>query len=192
MSTNKKENKSFTANLYVDGLPVVLNLQRLRLRLRDPRITRREKLDVEAALADNRETSFLTLADHEDDKPLLLTFTPHGDSFAITIALRGVHDGARLVIESSTRNVLAGQEERGELFSISKAGLLRAVSSDLEPGPLYIGIESESNKKPLYRSTADRMSIFKSVDPNITGHNAFNNKPVTFVLKIIDQLPLVA
>ncbi|CAI8958195.1 Cadherin domain-containing protein [Pseudomonas sp. IT-347P] len=192
MSTNKKENSAFTANLYVDGLPVVLNHQRLRQRLRDPRLTRREQMEVEVALADKRETRFLTLADHEDDKPLLLTFTPHGDSFAITVALRGVHDGARLFIESRTHNVLVSQKESGELFSIRTVGLSRAVFRDLQPGPLYIEIESESNNKPLYRNTADRMNVFNNVDPNVTGHNAFNNKPVIFVLKIIDQLPLAA
>lgn len=192
MSTNKRDNIAFTANLYVNGLPVVLNQQRLKQRLRDSRIIQREKLDAEVALADLRESSFITLADHEDDKPLLLRFTPQGDSYAINIVLRGVNDGARLVIESHTHNLLVSQNERSEFFSISKTGVMRARMSDLESGPTYIGLASESNKKPLYRDTVNRMDIFKSVDPNVTGHIAYNNKPVVFVFKLIDKLPVEA
>jgi len=44
-----EENKTFTANLYVNGLPLVLNQQRLKSRLGDPRITKREQLDVEVS-----------------------------------------------------------------------------------------------------------------------------------------------
>ena len=192
MFTNNKDNIAFTANLYVNGLPVVLNQQRLKQRLRDPRITLREKLDTEVALADTRETSFITVADHEDDKPLLLKFTPQGDAFAINVVLRGIHDNARLIIESATHNLLVSQSERSELFSISKSGVMRASFSDLAKGPNYIDMESESNKKPLYRDTINRMNIFKNVEPNVTGHNAFNNKPVIFVIKVIDKLPVVA
>lgn len=192
MSTNKSDNVAFTANLYVNGLPVVLNQQRLKQRLRDSRITQREKLDTEVALADARESSFITLADHEDDKPLLLKFTPQGDSYAINIVLRGVNDGARLVIESRTHNLLVSRHEQSEFFSISKTGVMRATLGELEVGPTYIELASESNKKPLYRDTVNRMNIFKSVEPNVTGHIAYNNKPVVFVFKLIDKLPLDA
>ncbi|MBK5527381.1 hypothetical protein JFT86_10520 [Pseudomonas sp. TH06] len=192
MSTNKRDNIAFTANLYVNGLPVVLNQQRLKQRLRDSRITQSEKLDVEVALADLRESSFITLADHEDDKPLLLKFTPQGDSYAINVVLRGMNDGARLIIESNTHNLLVSQNEQSEFFSISKSAVMRARLSDLESGPTYIGLASESNKKPLYRDTVNRMDIFKSVDPNVTGHIAYNNKPVVFVFKLIDKLPVEA
>ncbi|MBK5531366.1 hypothetical protein JFT91_01900 [Pseudomonas sp. TH08] len=121
MSTNKRDNIAFTANLYVNGLPVVLNQQRLKQRLRDSRITQSEKLDVEVALADLRESSFITLADHEDDKPLLLKFTPQGDSYAINVVLRGMNDGARLIIESNTHNLLVSQNEQSEFFQSARA-----------------------------------------------------------------------
>ena len=190
MSTNKQNNITFTANLYVNGLPVVLNQQRLKLRLRDARITQREKLDTEVALANTRESSFITLADHEDDKPLLLKFTPHGDSFAINAVLRGENNGARLVIERGTHNLLVSHDLHSEFFSISKIGVMRATLGDLEGGPTYIDLGAESNNKPLYRDTVNK--VFKNVDPNVTGHNAFNNKPVVFVFKLIEKLSVGA
>ena len=47
MSLAKVNNESFSANLYLDGLPVVLNQQRLQQTLRHKRITQGEKLDAE-------------------------------------------------------------------------------------------------------------------------------------------------
>ncbi|QXI17210.1 hypothetical protein [Pseudomonas hamedanensis] len=189
---DKNNNGSFTANLYVNGLPVVLNQQRLKLKLRDPRITRRVQLEAETGLADKRASRLITLADHEDDKPLLFTFTAQGDSYAITVSLRGIYDQARLVIEPGTHDLLVSTTERSEFFSISKMGVLRATLIDFETGPAYIDLATESNQIPLYKTVINGMSVFKNVDPNLTGHTAFNNKPVIFVMKIIDKLPLSA
>lgn len=76
MSLAKVNNESFSANLYLDGLPVVLNQQRLQQTLRHKRITQGEKLDAEVGLADSRTSALITLADDEDDAPLLLKFVP--------------------------------------------------------------------------------------------------------------------
>lgn len=189
---NKNNNGSFTANLYFNGLPVVLNQQRLKQKLREPRMTRQVQLSTEVALADKRESCFITLADHEDDKPLLLTFTPHGDSYAIHVSLRGIYDGARWVIDPKTYDLRVSTTERSEFFSISKVGVRRASLGDFESGPTYIDLGSESTKKPLYRNVVDRVSSFKAADPNVTGHDAFNSDPAVFVIKVIDRLPALA
>jgi hypothetical protein len=82
-------NQAFTAHLYLDGRPVVLNQQRLQQVLRDLRITNGEKLDAEVGLADSRVSSFITLAEHENDEPLLLKFDPEGNEYAISLELAG-------------------------------------------------------------------------------------------------------
>jgi hypothetical protein len=184
-------NKAFTANLYVKGLPLVLNQQRLKLRLRDPRITRREQLDVEVALADSSGSSFVTLADHEDDKPLLLKFVPRGDNYIVTVVLRGIYDGWRLKIEGGTHHLSVSDDAQSGYFSIRKNGAPKARFADLAAGPSYIHLVSEVNKHALYRAEEGGKIIFKDVDPNLTGHDAFNNEPATFVLKIIDKPSVV-
>lgn len=180
-------NKAFTANLYLNGLPLVLNQQRLKLRLRDPRITRREQLDVEVALADIGGSSFVTLADHEDDKPLLLKFVPHGENYVVTAVLRGIYEGWRLRIEGSTHHLSVSDNAPSDYFSISKDVVSKVGLADLAPGPSYVRLVSETNKKALYRAEKDGKMHFKNVDPNVTGHPAFNGTPATFVLKVIDK-----
>lgn len=180
-----EENKTFTANLYVNGLPLVLNQQRLKTRLSDPRITRREQLDVEVALSDRGTSSIITLADHEDDTPLLFKFVPRGDGYAVTVVLRGAYEGWCLKIEADTHHVSVSDKADSDFFSISKHGVPKARFTDLDPGPSYVYIVSEANGRALYRAEESGKIIFKNVDPNRTGHDAFNNKPATFVLKVI-------
>lgn len=185
MSLAKTNNQTFTAHLYLDGRPVVLNQKRLQQALRDPRITNLEKLDAEVGLADSRTSSFITLADHEDDAPLLLKFVPKGNEYAISLELAGVFEGARLFIEDKTHNLLAGTSAPVQYFSIRTYGAPKASFSDIESGPVYLDLISQQNDKPLYRHMSSGMSTFLNVDPNMTVHNAFNNKPAAFVIKVI-------
>ncbi|MGL6245739.1 hypothetical protein [Pseudomonas sp.] len=179
-------NNAFTANLYVNGLPLVLNQQRLKLRLRDPRITRRERLEVDIALADRESPKMVTVADHEDDKPLLLIFAPEGDKYIVQAVLRGAYDGFQLKIEAGTHH-LSVTDGVGSYFSIRKHGVERAVYKDFDAGPVYMNLVSEENGRALYRADDKGRVHFKNVDPNTTGHNAYNNDPVSFVLKIVDK-----
>ena len=183
MASAKIKNQTFTAHLYLDGRPVVLNQQRLQQVLRDLRITKTEKLDAEVGLADSRVSSFITLADHEDHKPLLLKFVPEGDEYAISLELAGTLEGARLFMEDKTHNLLASTSAPVQYFSISTNGVRKASFSNIESGPVYLELISQQNDKPLYRHMSSGMSTFVNVDPNVTGHNAFNNKPATFVIK---------
>lgn len=185
MSLANINDKTFTAHLYLDGRPLVLNQQRLQQALRDLRITQSEKLDAEVGLADLRVSSLITLADHEADAPLPLKFVPQGDRYAINLAYPGAFEGARLFIEGDTHNLLASTSAPAQYFSISTHGTSKASLRHIEPGPAYVELIGEPNDRPLYRHMSKGMSTFLDVDPNKTGHNAFNNKPATFVIRLI-------
>jgi aromatic ring-cleaving dioxygenase len=185
MSLANINSNAFTAHLYLDGRPVVLNQQRLQQALRDLRITQGEKLDAEVGLADPRVSSLITLADHEEDNPLLLKFVPQGDNYAISLVHPGTFDGARLFIEDNTHNLLASTRAPVQYFSFSTYGVRRASLRHIQPGPAYLELISEPNDQPLYRHISSGMSTFLNKDPNMTGHNAFNNKPATFVIKVL-------
>ncbi len=185
MSLAKVNNESFSANLYLDGLPVVLNQQRLQQTLRHKRITQGEKLDAEVGLADSRTSALITLADNEDDAPLLLRFVPEGNCYAIQVIHPGVFDGARLFIEDKTHNLLVSTSAPAQLYSISTYGVAKASLSNIASGPAYIELNSEPKDKPLYRQVSDGMSKFLDANPNGTGHNAFNPKPARFVISVL-------
>ena len=183
----ENQSNAFTANLYVNGMPVVLNQQRLKVRQLDPRMTRRERLDVEVALASNDSASILTLADHEDDKPLLLKFVPKADKYEVVAILRGVYGGNSLKVNAETHHLYVSNGSQGSEFSICKYGVERAVFDDLGNGPVYIQLVSELNGRPLYLAGEKGRVHFKDVDPNSTKHDAYNNEPVNFVIKIVDK-----
>lgn len=185
MSLAQINKKAFMANLYLDGRPVVLNQQRLQQALLDKRITQSEKLEAEVGLAIQRVSSSVTLADHEDDSPLLLKFIPQGDDYAIHLVQPGAFDGARLFIEDKTHNLLASTSAPAQYFSISTYGVPKASLNDIASGPAHIELNSEPNDKPLYRQVSSGMSTFLDADPNVTGHNAFNNRPAKFVIKVV-------
>ncbi|WLI13293.1 MULTISPECIES: hypothetical protein [Pseudomonas] len=183
----ENQSNAFTANLYVKGIPVVLNQQRLKVRQLDPRMTRRERLDVEVALASNDSASTLTLADHEDDKPLLLKFVPKADKYEIVAVLRGVYGGNSLKVNPETHHLYVSNGSQGSEFSICKYGVERAVFDDLGNGPVYIQLVSELNGRPLYLAGDKGDLHFKDVNPNNTKHDAYNNEPVNFVIKIVGK-----
>jgi hypothetical protein len=185
MSLAKINNKSFTANLYLDGRPVVLNQQRLQQVLRDKRITLGEKLEAEVGLTSLRTSSFITLADHEDDDPLVLKFVPQGDYYAVHLVHPGAFDGAQIFIEDKTHNLLASTSAPQHYFSISTYGAPKASLNDIASGAALIELNSEPQDKPLYRQLSDGMSLFLDTDPNVTGHNAFNSKPARLVIKVV-------
>lgn len=183
----ENQSSAFTANLYVNGTPVVLNRQRLKLRLRDPRITRRERLDVEVALASDDSTSILTLADHEDDKPLLLKFVPKAGKYEVLAVIRGTYEGGHLTVSTGTRHLYMNSGSEGARFSIRKHGVDQASFDDFAAGPGYVQLVSELNGRPLYLANDKGKVHFKDVDPNTSKHDAFNNDPVNFVIKIVDK-----
>ena len=186
MSSIKINSNSFTVNLYVDGLPVVLNQQRLKQRLRDVRITRRERLEVEVALASREGSDFLTLADHEDDKPLLFRLVPQGDKYTIQTILKGDYDEGYLAISKSARHVFVGDVVQSRQFTLVKHDVESARFSDLDKGPCYVALAVDG-RDAIYLAHDNDKRYFKDIDPNMTKHDAFNNNPVTFVLKVIER-----
>ncbi|KHA73279.1 hypothetical protein NZ35_11180 [Pseudomonas chlororaphis] len=189
MALAQINSEAFTAHLYLDGRPVVLNQQRLQKTLSGLRITQAEKLDAEVGLADSRVCSFITLADHEDHTPLLLKFVPKGNEYAISIELAGTFDGARLFMEDKTNNLLASTSAPVQYFSFSTYGVPKASFSNIKFGPAYLELISQKNNRPLYRLMSGSMSTFVNADPNKTGHDAFNNKSSIFVIKVIKPHP---
>lgn len=190
MSITKVNSKEFNAHLYLNGRPVVLNQQRLQKALGQLRIIKSEQLEAEVGLADTRVASFITLADHEDDEPLLLKFVPQGDNYEISLVHTGTFDNARLYIEALTHNLLASTSAAAQHFSISTYGVSKASLGDLEAGPAYLelsskAVDSKSTSKPFYHHVSSGLDTFVDEDPNLTGHNAFNNKPATFVIKVV-------
>jgi hypothetical protein len=190
MSITKVNSKEFNAHLYLNGRPVVLNQQRLQKALGQLRITKSEQLEAEVGLADTRVASFITLADHEDDEPLLLKFVPQGDNYEISLVHTGTFDNARLYIEALTHNLLASTSAAAQHFSISTYGVSKASLGDFEAGPAYLelsskAVDSKSTSKPFYHHVSSGLDTFVDEDPNLTGHNAFNNKPATFVIKVV-------
>ncbi|MFH0020982.1 hypothetical protein ACFZAC_05165 [Pseudomonas fluorescens] len=190
MSITKINSKSFNAHLYLDGRPVVLNQQRLQKVLGQPRITKGEQLEAEVGLADSRIASFITLADHEDDDPQLLKFVPQGDDYEITLVQTGAFANARVFIEPVTHNLLASTSAVAQCFSLRTFGVPKISPANIEAGPAHVELsrkadDRNSKSKPLYRYASDGMVTFVDEDPNQTRHNAFNNKPATFVIKVI-------
>lgn len=190
MSTIKVNSKTFNAHLYLDGRPVVLNQQRLQKVLGQLRITKGEQLEAEVGLADTRVASFITLADHDDDEPLLLKFVPKGDNYEISLVHTGAFADAHLYIEARTHNLLASTSAAAQHFSISTDGVPQASLGDFEAGAAHLelsskAVDSKSRSKPLYRHVSSGLDTFVDEDPNLTGHNAFNNKPATFVIKVV-------
>lgn len=190
MSITRVNSKTFNAHLYLNGRPVVLNQQRLQKALGQLRMTKGEQLEAEVGLADTRVASFITLADHEDDEPLLLKFVPQGDNYEISLVHTGAFADARLYIEALTHNLLASTSAATQHFSVSTYGLPKASLGDFEAGPAHLELSSKaadgkSRSKPLYRHVSGGMDTFVDEDPNLTGHNAFNNKPATFVIKVV-------
>ncbi|KAE9645518.1 hypothetical protein [Pseudomonas sp. PB106] len=184
MSINSNKNASFLANLFLEGRPVVLNQQRLKSRLRDPRLTRRERLDTEVSLASGEGVNYLTLADHEDDKPLLFKFVPKDNGFAVMTILKGEYDERFLSVAQGTRHVVAG-DDRNNLFSLSNGKTTAANFTDLQKGPSYVHLGVAG--RLLYLGLEGGKHYFKDADPNATGHDAFNGTPAVFVLKIVAQ-----
>ncbi|MFG6207002.1 hypothetical protein [Pseudomonas retamae] len=190
MSITKVNSKTFNAQLYLDGRPVVLNQQRLQKVLGQLRITKSEQLEAEVGLADTRVASFITLADHEDDEPLLLKFVPQDDDYEITLVQTGSFANARLFIEAVTHNLLASTSAVAQRFSLRTFGVPKSSLAEIEAGPAHLELsrkadDKNSQSKPLYRYVSDGMVTFVDEDPNQTRHNAFNNKPATFVIKVV-------
>ncbi|WP_339546225.1 hypothetical protein [Pseudomonas sp. RA_35y_Pfl2_P32] len=189
MSLEEQVN-AFSAHLYLDGLPVVLNYQRLTRRLSDPRIARRERLDVEVALASDEGAGFLTLADHEDDTPLLLRFFPKDRTYEVTAILEGVYRGKFVTSNRYKRHLHVSSGSDGFVFSVSKYGVDKATFNDLANGPVYINLAV--NNKLVYLARENDRLYFLDSDPNVSKHDAYNSVPASFVMKVVSgpgQLP---
>lgn len=89
--------KSVIAHLFLAGKPLVLNYQLMEKRLARPRLTSAQRTEYSRQL--KSEGGFLTVADRDDDEPLLIHFRSENDRYTLRVATPGKFYGAFLSME---------------------------------------------------------------------------------------------
>jgi hypothetical protein len=105
----------------------------------------------------------------------------------VLAVIRGAYEGGHLTVNVGTRHLYMNSGSEGARFSIRKHGVDQASFDDFAAGPGYVQLVSELNGRPLYLANDKGKVHFKDVDPNVSKHDAFNNDPVNFVIKIVDK-----
>lgn len=190
----------FTAHLYINGYPLVLNQQYLQTKLLNKRLTAEQRVEFEAGLADKVFPRFVTLADYDDDAPLLFQFVSVGEKkYEVYAKLPGKYDGWRLAIDQQGRHLEVTDEAALSTFSLIREGAERALYKDFGPGPSQVILVSEERQSGMYLARSnyrdkhgstlknDYRNIIVDVNPNFTGHDAFNGRVAKFLLKVVDE-----
>ncbi|SEM95103.1 hypothetical protein SAMN04487857_107174 [Pseudomonas sp. ok272] len=191
----------FAAQLFVNGYPLVLNQQHLEQRLLDKRITMKERLQVEADLRDREEPRFVTVAAHEDDEPLIFMFIAVGDRrYELYAKLPGKYDGWRLRMDPGIRYMKVDNGATAALFSLVGIAGERLGFEDLKAGHASVVLVSEERLSGVYVTRTNfrdkdilpssKLLEFKhilvDINPNFTGHDAFNGEVATFILRLVE------
>jgi hypothetical protein len=190
----------FSAHFFVNGLPLVLNLHHMEQRLLDKRITTNERLQVDSDLADKDLPRFVTVAAHDDDDPLLFRFVVAGDNvYEMYADSPGKYQGWRLHMDPVKRHMSVVDSSTDALFSLIGKEGVRLGLDDLSVGSLSVVLVSEERKSGIYLTTTNYRDkrpdikrpavkkIIVDVNPNFTGHDAFNGEVAKFVLKVVKQ-----
>jgi hypothetical protein len=190
----------FSACLFVNGFPLVLNVQHMEQRLLDKRITMAERLQIEAELMDKDLPRFVTVAAHEDDEPLLFDFVVAGDKvYELYAKVPGKYDGWRLRMAPKGRHMTVADSPTDALFSLIGREGVRLGFEEVVAGYLSVVFVSEERQSGIYLATTnyrdqypdvkrpDVKKILVDINPNFTGHDAFNGSVATFVLKVVEQ-----
>ncbi|MBV4476056.1 hypothetical protein [Pseudomonas botevensis] len=98
--------KSFKANLFYKGKPLVLNYQLMEARLKRKRLTPAQRAEYNRQL--QNEGGFLTVADREDTEPLLINFHSEEERYTLRVATPGMFLGKLLSME----NIRDGQGQQ--------------------------------------------------------------------------------
>lgn len=191
----------FAAQLFVDGYPLVLNQQHMQQRLLDKRITMNERLQVEADLRDREVPRFVTVAAHEDDEPLTFNFVAVGDlRYELYANVPGKYDGWRLRMDPDVRHMKVDDGSTGALFSLIGIEGERVGLEGLKAGHASVILVSEERQSGVYltrtnfrdkdRHPSTKLTEFKrilvDINPNFTGHDAFNGRVASFILRIVE------
>lgn len=198
----------FSAQLFVNGYPLVLSHQYLQQRLLDKRITTQERLQVEAELLEREAPRFVTVAAHEDDAPLVFEFRAVGEKrYELGIRLPGKYDGWRLRMDPSVRYMKVDDSATSALFSLNGVEGERLSLEDLKEGHASVVLISEERQSGVYLTrtnfrnkymdpsvvaTKDFKQIFVDINPNYTGHDVFNGRVATFIIKVVESRDLDA
>jgi len=180
----EEKNAAFTGHLFVEGLPLVVNYQVMEQRLNDPRITNVQRLSAEVSLNDEAVSRIVTLADHDDAEPLLIEFVPEGQGrFVLKVRTMGRYFNWRLRIDQNSRHLLLDESVGSHFKMETYAGKLRSLG-DLPSNPASVVVVSAERDAGLFLDeTKEGLKYFMDKSPNTTGHDAYNSRPATFVLK---------
>lgn len=189
---------AFTAHLFINGYPLVLNQQYMQTRLLNKRLTTEERLGLEAGLVDRDTPRFVTVANFDDDVPLSFQFVSVGNrKYELYAKLPGKYNGWRLSIDSGARHLVVSDGAVSSTFSLMIEGRGRADRSEFLPGPSQVVLVSDERNSGMYLTRSNYRDkhgstgrnsysdIIVDVNPNVTGHHAFNGRVANFVLKII-------
>jgi len=176
---------AFTGHLFLGGLPWVVNYQVMERRLKSPRITNEQRLSAEMALDYEADSRVVTLADHDDDEPLLIQFVPEGQGrFILSVKSVGRYFNWRLRIDQKTRSLLVDESVGSHFEFRTYNGSLKSFA-DLPSNPASVFVVSAERDAGLFLAeTKEGLKYFMDRSPNTTGHDAFDATPATFVLKI--------
>lgn len=190
---------AFTAHLFINGYPLVLNQQYMQARLLNKRLTTEERLGLEAGLVDRDIPRYVTVASFDDDVPLSFQFVSMGNrKYELYAKLPGKYNGWRLSIDSDARHLVVSDGPVSSTFSLMVDGRGRADRSEFLPGPSQVVLVSDERNSGMYlarrnyrnkhgsTSKNSYSDIIVDVNPNVTGHHAFNGRVAEFVLRIVE------
>lgn len=176
----------FTAKLYLQGRALVLNEQRLRARKKFSRLTLGQRLDIEAHLADPAISTLVTLADHDDDKALLLRFNPVGSEYIIKVSAEGIYNGWHLNVDERTGELYVAQDTAPDYFKLLHQDNDALVNLPIGASIFYARLRSKRTGECLFLSKTLETPTFSAVD-NAKGDYIHKNEIRKFVVKIVQK-----
>ncbi|MGY2188259.1 hypothetical protein D3C81_388550 [compost metagenome] len=141
-------NKSVIAHLFLAGKPLVLNYQLMEKRLARPRLTSAQRTEYNRQL--KSEGGFLTVADRDEDEPLLIHFRSENDRYTLRVATPGKFFGYFLSMEKI-------RETNGQTTNVGNI-----VVTPENPTRFYMNVFGQGNLR-LFNVARKRV-----VDPDLS------------------------
>jgi len=176
----------FTAKLYLQGRALVLNEQRLRARKKLFRLTLGQRLDIEAHLADPVISTLVTLADHDDDKALVLRFTPVGSEYIIKVSAEGAFNGWHFNVDERTGELNIAKDTAPDYFKLLHQDNDALVNLPIGASIFYARLSSKRTGECVFLSKTMETPTFSAVD-KAKGDYVHKNEPRKFVVKIVQK-----
>lgn len=164
----------------------MLNEQRLRARKKFPRLTLGQRLDIEAHLADPDISTLVTLADHDDDKALLLRFIPVGNYYIIKVNAEGAFNGWHFNIDGRASELNIAKDTAPDHFELLHQDNSTLVNLPTGASIFYARLNSKRTGECLFLSKTLETPIFSAVD-KAKGDYIHKNEIRKFVVKIVQK-----